>query len=93
MGRSYTPTYRVEVTVNNGKLDLYGWDCKCHGRPTNSNAEKYRRKLNESFGPKGVNWHISKSCGVVVHVSSVRVIRQSTGAVVATAKAPLFEVA
>jgi len=42
--------------------------------------------------PGGVNFHVSDSRGVIAHISTVRVIRQSTGEVVAESNAPLFEV-
>jgi len=92
MGKSSTFTFSASAKVNNGNLDLFGWDCKVYGRPTKKNVEAYRQKLNESFGPNGHNWSMSKACGVQIHVSEVTVTRQSTGEVVAVAKAPMFEV-
>lgn len=92
MGRSTTPTFRAEVKGNNWNFEMFGWDCKRNGRPTQANVDRYRDSLNKSFQPGGVNWHVSESRGVVAHVSEVRVIRQAGGEVVAVSKAPLFEV-
>lgn len=89
MGRSVTPTFRVEVTANVHITDMF-WSVKQSGKPTAENAEKFRKMLNESFAPGGVN--APKGDEIVPHISKVRVIRQSTNAVVAEASAPLFEV-
>ena len=92
MGKSYTPTYRVETKDNTSFYwNRAAWNVKEHGRATNNNAEAYRVKLNESYQIGNVNEHISKAEGKLVHVSAVRIIRQSTEEVVATANAPLFE--
>ena len=93
MGKVYTPTFRAEVRDNTSQAWFHSaWNVKDHGRPTDKNAERYRRSLNESLKIGGVNEHISKAAGFLVHTSAVRVIRQATGQVVASAKAPLFEV-
>lgn len=92
MGRSVTPTFRTEVRANIGRYGSFGWDCKVNGRPTQKNADAYRDHMNQSFCPGGVNDHISKSRGVVPHISEVKVIRQSTGEVVVVSNAPMFEV-
>jgi len=92
MGRSVTPTFRAEVKGSGWNFDMFGWDCKINGRPSQMTVDHYRRSLNESFQPGGVNFHVSDSRGVIAHISTVRVIRQSTGEVVAESNAPLFEV-
>lgn len=92
MGRVVTPTYRVEYRVNSGYHTLQCWDSKSYGRATEANLEKWRQALNKSFAPGGVNYHVSEDNGVVVHVSSAKIIRQSTNEVVAKTKAPMFEV-
>ncbi len=92
MGRSVTPTFRAEVKGSGWNFDMFGWDCKTNGRPTQMNVDQYRWSLNKSFQPGGVNFHVSDSRGVIPHVSTVRVIRQSTGEVVAESKAAMFEV-
>jgi hypothetical protein len=92
MGRSTTPTFRAEVKGSNWNFSMFGWDCKTNGRPNQTNVDRYRLSLNNSFLPGGVNFHVSDSRGVIPHVSTVRVVRQSTGDVVAESKAPMFEV-
>ena len=93
MGRSVTPTYRVEVRANVNMGTTYTWDGKIHGRANEANLEKWRKALNASFQPKGVNWHVSDSLGVVPHICRATLIRQRTGEVVAEVTAPMFEVA
>jgi hypothetical protein len=93
MGKSYTPTYRIEAVLNDSCLGvLYTWDSKRHGRPTVANLEQWRQATNRSFQPGGVNWHVSQSAGTVPHISAAKLVRQSNRAVVAEIKAPLFEV-
>lgn len=92
MGRSTTPTFRAEVKGTIWNFSMFGWDCKIHGRPNQTNVDRYRLSLNNSFLPGGVNFDISESQGTIAHVSTVRIIRQSTGDVVAESKAPMFEV-
>lgn len=91
MGRSTTPTYRVEF-VANVPMSMGAWNGKINGRATDANAERYRQSMNQSFQPGGVNSHVTEAHGVVPHISKVVVIRQSSNAVVATAQAPMFEV-
>ena len=92
MGHSITPTFRAEVKANIGHYSSFSWDCKVNGRPSQKNVDSYRVHMNRSFAPGGVNDHISQSRGVIPHISEVKVIRQSTGEVVATSNAPMFEV-
>jgi hypothetical protein len=101
MGRSITPTFRAEYKTQDGRWNAIGWNARAtqcanvtvHGAPNERNAEVMRSKLNKSFANGGVNAHVSAAVGYILHVSAVRVIRQSTGEVVAMAVAPLFEVA
>ena len=92
MGRSVAYTYRIEAASNVHGLELFGWDCKRLGRPSDTRAENYRTDMNKSFLPGGVNFGVSEASGVIVHLSEVRIVRQSNGEVVARAKAPMFEV-
>ncbi len=92
MGRSTTPTFRAEVKCTNWNFSMFSWDCKIYGRPTQENVDRYRDKMNKSFQPGGSNYHVSKNRGMVPHISEVNVIRQAGGAIVATSKAPSFEV-
>ena len=96
MGRSYTPKYRVEYRDNTmNRFAASKWltyDAKRLGKPSDASAEKLRQSLNKSFAPGGVNWNVSVAAGVVVHVQSVKIVRQADNEVVATATAPMFEV-
>ena len=92
MGRTSTPTYRIEAASNVHGLELFGWDCRRNGRPTDTSAEIYRERLNQSFTFGGHNFHLSESAGIIIHVYEIRIVRQKTGEVVACAKAPMFEV-
>lgn len=92
MGKSVTPKYRAQYYDQSGK-HMIDWCCKRNGRPTEANAEKLRQSLNKSFGPDGVNYHVSKAAGYIIHVHKVDIERNTLyGEIVATAKAPLFEV-
>lgn len=100
MGKSYTPTYRAEYKDQTGKWNMIHWNSTKrpgvstpHGKPTNENAEKLRQALNRSFAPGGVNEHVSKGAGFVVHVTEIVVVRQRDGNVMARACAPMFEAA
>jgi cell division protein FtsI/penicillin-binding protein 2 len=97
MGKVITPTFRAEYRDQAGWHSI-AWNARAgstpqtvHGSPTEANAEKLRRTLNKSFQPTGVNAHVAKVRGYIPHVSRVRVIRQSTGQIMAEAVAPMFE--
>ena len=92
MGKSYTPTFRVEYRDNTRKNGHMTWDCKRDGRPTVANLEKWRQGYNESFNPGGVNFGVSQAVGVVIHIVSAKLIRQATGETVAETTMPMFEV-
>ena len=91
MGRITTPTYRVETTLNKGSMTPFAWHGKQDGRATQKNLEAWRIGYNKSFQTGGVNGPRNGS-DTIVHISSARLIRQSTGEVVAEVKAPMFEV-
>lgn len=97
MGRSITPTFRVEfhdnpfAPVNLGLHRCMTWNTKIWGRPTAANLEKWRNKMNEGFAPGGCNAHISEERGYTVRVSHARIVRQSNRDVVAEYSAPMFE--
>lgn len=94
MGRSYTPTYRVETKENprTAHISTTCWNVKSYGRPTQANVDKWRDAMNASFQPGGVNDHCNLPGGEVRHVRMARVVRQSSGEVVMTSNAPMFEV-
>jgi hypothetical protein len=91
MGKTVTPKYHAFYRTN---VNPRGWnDIMWKGRPTDANAEDFRKMLNKSFNEGGSNYHISKAEGVILHVIEVQVRRNvRNGEVVASAKAPMFEV-
>ena len=93
MGKSTTPTHRIEIRTNDLKvMESYPWDSKHYGCATSVNLEKWRTVMNASFQPGGVNEHITEARGVVPHIISAKLIRQSTGEMVAETQMPAFEV-
>ena len=93
MGRSTTPTYRIEARTNDiSVINDCVWNSKYHGRANQENLEKWRTILNASFQPGGVNEHIAEARKAVPHIIAAKLIRQSTGEVVAETKMPAFEV-
>lgn len=91
MGRSYTPKY-IALYRDNANLSKWNeihWTRK--GKVNDAAAEDFRVMLNKSFDLNGCNFHVSKACGVIVHVLEVRVVNQKTKQVVAKATAPMFE--
>lgn len=92
MGRSYTPTYRVEYQTDTARWQTMCWDTASHGRPNTASLEKWRRSYNESFAPGGDNEHVSKDLGVVIHISRAKLVHQRTGRVMCEVTMPLFEV-
>ena len=91
MGRSYTPTFRVETVENFGKVNTYDWPLK-GSKFTQEKIEEWRIMMNASFAPNGCNAHIAESIGYVPHISHAKLIRQSSGKVVLESVAPMFEV-
>jgi hypothetical protein len=90
MGRSTTPTYRVEVTANKSLSD-FAWYRSQDGAATEANLEKWRQGYNDSFQVGGVNGPRDEN-DVIVHISAARLIRQSTEEQVAETRAPAFEI-
>jgi len=84
MSRSYTPKYRIEAKSNNG--------CGVWGTFDNEkkrrNLEEWRQSMNASFKLGGVNEHLSKSKGYVIHIHEAELINQKTGEVVEKVEAP-----
>lgn len=90
MGKTTEYKYRVEQGS-----DLRGWQTFAgwsHGRATVANLEKYRKALNASFLPGGVNDARKAGLSVTPYYSGLRLVNQRTGAVVAKTNAPMFEV-
>ena len=86
MGKSITPTYRLEF--NDGKPQMQAWK----GRATDQALERWIYSYAKSLELGGVNQHISLSLGHIPYLYSARIVRQATGEVVATWKAGMFQV-
>jgi hypothetical protein len=89
MGKSITPAYRIEMTERRTMLTPMSWRSE-YGKPTAENLEKYVRKYIDSLKIGGTNQHVSLSLGYIPVPDSARIVRQKTGEVVATWKAPMF---
>jgi len=92
MGHSTTPTYRVEVKANR-PMGMFAWDTRkgLDGAATEANLERWRQSYNASFQVGGVNGPRADS-DIIIHISSAKLIRQSTGEVVAEVTGPAFEI-
>lgn len=87
MGKTITPTFRVEYR------DQQGWHSECwDGRATDKRAEDWRIARNASMKTGGANEHIPPFLGFIPHISHVKIVHQRSGTVVAEAKMPMFEV-
>jgi hypothetical protein len=91
MSRTTTPTYRVEPTVNVGSISHFAWHYDQDGCANEANLEKWRKSYNKSFQVGGVNGPRNET-DVIVHISSARLVRQSTNMLVAETHAPAFEI-
>lgn len=82
MGRSTTPTYRVEFQIASpariGWTPMR-WDGKHLGRVSDANLAKMVKVYEDATKPGGVNAHLGETT-----IAAARVIRQATGDVVAT---------
>ena len=93
MGRTVTPTHRIELRTNDLKvMESYPWDSKHYGAANRGNLEEWRTVMNASFQPGGVNEHITEARGIVPHIISAKLIHQRTNEVVAETVMPAFEV-
>ncbi len=87
-----TPTFRIEfrsVTADGRKVGHTpaGWDSTRCGRPNAERLADYVAGLEASTAPGAVNAHLGRTV-----VGYARVVRQSTGDVVAEYTADLFSV-
>ena len=87
MGRTTTPTFRVEI---DGRR--MAWNHKDSGRATDANLERFVIVYAKSHEADGVNEHISLSLGHVPYPTTARIVRQATGATVASWTAGAFQV-
>lgn len=88
MGRTITPSYRVELMEHRigscgPAVSRMGWD----GRPTVANLERYVF----AYVDGGVNVHLSESLGYIPIPHSARIVRQKTGRIVASWQAAMFQ--
>ncbi|QIG65880.1 hypothetical protein phiOC_p215 [Ochrobactrum phage vB_OspM_OC] len=65
---------------------------KSRRKKTDNLAEEIRHDYNVSYNIGGVNYHVSEAVGFIVHVNKIDIYDTRTKKVVATAKAPMFEV-
>lgn len=85
MGRSTTPTHAVRMVVPGFAYSPAAWPTKHHGRPTDATLAEYVTEFEASCAPGGCNAHLGPQ-----RVTRASVIRQSTGALVASYTAPAF---
>ena len=91
MGRSYTPTYRLEFWEHpQGTKHQQAWSKGC--KPTDYTLEQWIHSYAHSLEMGGVNSHISTAIGYVPYPCQAQVVRQATGDVVASWKAGVFQV-
>ena len=65
---------------------------KSRRKKTNDLAEEIRNDYNRSYNIGGVNYHVSQHVGFIIHVNKIDIYDTRTKTVVASAKAPMFEV-
>ena len=87
MGQTVTPTYRVEYHDQTGKRI-----CTWHGRATIQRLADWIHAGIESHKVGGCNLHISEMLGFIPVPHKAVIVRQSTGEVVVSWKAPMFMV-
>lgn len=79
MGRSVTPTFRVELHVLGSVYTPQAWPTKHAGRPSDATLKAYVEEFEASTRSGGVNAHLGEE-----FVMDAKVVRQSNGEVVAT---------
>ena len=88
MGRVTTPKYTLVIDG----MDLF-WDVKRHGKPTDTNVEKYVMSYAKSLEIGGCNEHISKLRGYIPYPRKAEVkYNYLGGSIVASWKAGLFQI-
>ena len=89
MGRSTTPTYRLEILghtgdfgMTNGAWNVRGRNgCPGAGKPSTESLDRYVTSFEESLRPGECNAHLG-----IFSLTSCQIVHQSTGKVVATWK-------
>lgn len=90
MGKSTIPTHVVRYRDQQGPKVLI-WNSKTSGKPTVANLDKWRKVMNASMKPGGVNEHVSKALGFIPYIGNCEIHNQKTGQTVCSFKAPMFE--
>lgn len=83
MSKSTFPAYRLEMVGTTA----WAWNVKDHGKPNAANLAKVVERFAASTQPGGCNEHLG-----VQPLRNARLIRQRTDEVVATYRAPSFQV-
>ena len=84
MGRTVTPTHRLEMSGTTGMA----WE----GRATQKRLEEWIRSYAKSLEIGGVNQHVSEHFGYIPYPVWARIVRQSTNGIMAEWKAAAFQV-
>jgi len=99
MGRSHTPTFRLDCEGGEIFTGSTSWDCKRDGRPTPRNIEKFLTGYLQSCAAGGVNEHLCRPGRTAQGEPTrrlpalprrARVVRQRTGETVAEWAHPPF---
>lgn len=85
MGKSYTPTYRLELIDSAGR-SVQSW----RGKATDKRLFAYLRNYVKSLYIGGVNAHISEMYGFIPYPHKARIVRQNTDEIVCEWQAPTF---
>jgi hypothetical protein len=89
MGRSVTPTYRVEVWDGVKKTpDVMAWE----GRASEALLGEWVYVYGKSFEHDGVNAQVSNMLGYIPYPTRARIVHQRSGEVKAEWKAAMFQV-
>lgn len=85
MGRTITPTYRLEYQAENWPLHTQAWQVRSNnaripgkGKPTPANIAKWAKAFEDSMLPTGCNAHVGFH-----RILNARIVNQFTGQVVA----------
>lgn len=106
MGRTITPTYRVEYSDNalvfgklkpdshvlrKGRMTPIQSIC-WSGKPSQPKLEDWRTRTNASYRTGGCNAHVAEAIGMEPHIFWARLVHQKTNRVVCETTMPAFEV-
>lgn len=96
MGKSITPTYRIEIQDQTHRQERnapkMAWRSKDAGCANDANLKAYILAYAKSQEKGGTNEHISTILGDIPYPHAARIVRQRTGEVVATWQAGMFQV-